>query len=327
MKKLQTIDVYLIPLPIVAIAATILRTVALLGGFNSSSMHYDNKIAFVISTIIVAVSSLAFLSYLLLGDKDRPLISRSDNAASYIPAGIVSTALLFMGVENITMAFGGYPRGIVGILSLVTGVLALASIVSFFLSVFNEKRNNLYKAAFSLCIVLFLAVYAALLYFNKAEHPTNSPNRLIDQLAYLLSAIFFLYEARIPLGRAKWRGYVAFGLCATLMAVYSSVPALIYCFVRGDLVSESLIESILTLTMAIYIASKVVQIKSLTPDSKCDTAKSIEILASMREDEMKAQHTPVACDTDNMEENDDTEDASNYSFDIPDAEEGEGVDA
>ena len=47
----------------------------------------------------------------------------------------------------------------------------------------------------------------------------------------------------------------------------------------------------------------------------------------MREDEMKAQHTPVACDTDNMEESDDTEDASNYSFDIPDAEEGEGVDA
>ena len=327
MKKLQTIDLYLIPLIFVSLAAATLRTVALLTSFSTESMHFDDGVLFGISAIIAGVSVIAFLSYLFLGEKNRPLISRSDNAASYIPAGIVSTALLFMGVENISMGLGGYPKGIISILSLVTGALALLSITSFFLSVFIEKRNNLYKAAFSLCIVMFLAVYAALLYFNKATHPTNSPNRLIDQLAYLLAAIFFLYEARIPLGRARWRGYVAFGLCAALMAFYSSAPALIYYFVSGYTLSESLIESILTLTLAIYITLRVLQIKHLTPDSQCNAARSIETLATMREDEMKAQHEPHACDTDNMEENDDTEDASNYSFDIPDAEEGEGIDA
>lgn len=327
MKKLQTIDVYLIPLIFVSLAAATLRTVALLTDFDTESMHYDNKIAFAISAIIVAISSIAFLTYLFLGDKDKPLIARSDNAASYIPAGIVSTALLFMGVNNLSSGLNTYREGVVGILSLITGVLALLSIASFFLSVFIEKSNNLYKAAFSLCIVMFLAVYAALLYFNKTAHPTNSPNRLIDQLAYLFTAVFFLYEARIPLGRAKWRGYVAFGLCATLMAVYSSVPALIYYFVSGFSLSESLIESILTLTMAIYVAARVVQIKSMTPDSKCQAAVGIETLAAMREEEMKAKHTPHACDTDNMEEKDDTEDASNYSFDIPDAEDSKSIDA
>ena len=201
---------------------------------------------------------------------------------------------------------------------MVAGALAFISVISFFLSVFIERQDNLFKAAFSLSIVFFLAIYAALLYFNKQTHPTNSPNRLVDEMAYLFSAIFFLFEARVPLGRAKWRGYVAFGLSATLLSAYSSIPSLILYFVKGYTVSESLIESILTLTLMIFIGSKVLQIRNLTPDSECEGAKAIETLASIRADEIESRRAPSrAQDSDNMEENDDTEDASNYSFDIP----------
>ena len=317
MKKLRTIDIYTIPLLFLIPAAVTLRCFALLTSFNSETMHFDNKSAFMIGNIIVIVSILGFLTYLLIGEKERELIAKNNNAASYIPAGIVSTALLFMGAENIGMAFGGYPAGVLSILAFLCGVLAFLSVVSFFLAIFIEREENLYKAAFSLCIVFFLAIYATLIYFNKQVHPTNSPNRIIDEMAYLSASLFFLFEARIPLGRTKWRGYIAFGLIATLLCSYSAIPSLIFYFVNGYTVSESLFENILTLALSIFICSKVLQYKRLTPDAECDTAKQIAFIASKRAKELEDhRNLPHAHENDNKEENDDTEDTSNYTFDL-----------
>lgn len=317
MKKLKTIDIYTLPLLVVSLAAAALRSIALLTSFNNVTMHFDDKVAIWIGGIMVALSTIAFLTYLIFGEKEQRLIDRSDNAASYIPAGIVSCALIFMGVNNIILSRNGYSQNMLSILSLVSGILAILSAVSFFLSVFIEHRDNLYKAAFSLCIVLFLAVYALLLYFNKEIHPTNSPNRLIDQLAYLSAAIFFLFEARIPLGRAKWRGYVTFGLISTLLCIYSSIPALVLYFVKGQIIAESLIESILTLTVAIFICSKVMQIKRLTADVECEAAQSIASLAIARKEEIDQLRRSSRAQDNINEENEDVEEAENYSFDIP----------
>ncbi|MBQ8414888.1 MAG: hypothetical protein IJX58_06565 [Clostridia bacterium] len=319
MKKLRTIDVYTIPLFFVALAAVILRSVALLTSFDTISMHFENKTAIVIGGVVVIVSIIAFLSYLIFGEKESELIARSDNAASYIPAGIVGIALLFIGAQLLSGCFSDEVvyHGITLVLAILSGVLAIASIVPFFLSVFIEKRNDLYKAAFSLCIVFFLAVYAMLLYFNKQQHPTNSPNRFVDQMAYLFAAIFFLYESRIPLGRAKWRGYIAFGLSASLLCAYSSIPSIILYFARSYTLSESLSENILTLTLMIFIGSKVLQFRNLTPDTECEAARSIANLAAMREEEIKShRNSSRAQDINNMEENDDTVDAENYSIEI-----------
>ena len=317
MKKLRTLDIYTIPLLVVSLTAAALRSIALLTSFNSTTMHFDHKIAILIGSVIVVVSTVAFLTYLIFGEKEQELIEKNGNAASYSPAGIVSYALIFMGVQNIRTFLDGHSLKILSALSLISGVLAFLSVISFFLSVFIERRDNMYKAAFSICTVLFLAVYAVMLYFNKEYHPTNSPNRFIDEKAYLSASVFFLYEARIPLGRAKWRGYVSFGLIATMMCLYSSIPALILYFVKGDIISESLTESILTLTLAIYIASKVLQIKTLTPDTECETAQCIASLANARTEEIESLRKSSRAQVINNEENEDVEEVANYSFDIP----------
>ena len=328
MKKLKKIDIYTIPLIIVSIATVILRSVALFNNFNWETMHFDGKTAITISSILVVITVIGFLSYLIFGDREKALVVKNHTAASYIPAGIVSTALAFVGVHNMSMCFsGGYNTqmlvggsyvNILSPLAFVCGLLAFLSVVAFFLSVFIEKNENVYKAAFSLSIVFFLALYAVLLYFDKNEHPTNSPNRFVDQMAYLSAALFFLFEARIPLGRTKWRGYVAFGLIATLLCTYSAIPSLILYFATGLTVSESIAESILTLTVAILIFSKLLQFKHLTPDSECEAAKKISALASMREDQIEEQRKlSRAQENNNKEEIDDTEDASNYTFNIP----------
>ena len=316
MKNLKTLDIYTIPLWFLIPSVVILRTFALFTSFNTATMHFDDKLAIMVSSALILIGVLGFLTYMFLGEKEGDLISKTDNAASYIPAGITSTALLFLGVYNFRSSSLIYPEGIISTVSLVTGILAFLSVASFFLSIFIERRDNLYKAAFSLSVVFFLALYAILLYFNKAQHPTNSPNRLIDELAYLSAALFFLFEARIPLGRAKWRAYISFGLIATLLCSYSAVPCLIYYLVNGYMISESIYETVLTLALAIFICSKVLQTRSLTPAGECSAAKGISALAMMREEEMKLSRAQDS----NNEGNDDAEDASNYTFDIPEAD-------
>lgn len=317
MKKLRKLDLYIIPLIFASIASIALRTYALLTSFNSVTMHFDEGTAITFGNAIVFLAIIGFASYLFFGEKESDLIAESGNAASYIPAGVVSTALLFMGVRNMGLGFGGYSTNALKALTLVSALLAFLSVGSFFLSIFLEKRNDSYKAMFSLSIVLFLSVYAAMLFFNKQVHPTNSPNKILDQMAYIFAAIFFLYESRIPLGREKWRPYVSFGLIATLLTAYSAVPSLIVYVANGYLVSDSIFESVLSLALSLFIFSKVLQTRSLTANVECVEAKSIVMMARMREEELENQRKLSRAQDNDKEETDDTEDASNYTFDIP----------
>lgn len=321
MKKFRLVDLYLIFLAVFGVIGAGLRSYALLTSFNSITMHFDEKIIITIANSMIAICALAFICYIFFGQKRENLIARTDNAASYIPAGLVSIAMAFMAGEMFAVKPLSVRPGVIDYvypISKITAILAILSIVAFFLSILIQRNDNLYKAAFSLCIVFFLAFYAVYLFFNKDVHPTNSPNKITDQMAYLFSAVFFLYESRIFLGRAKWRAYVAFGLVSTLLCAYSAIPSLINYAVNRYVVSDSLVESILTLAIGLYIGSKVLQSKNLPTNTECPEAKSITNLAAIRQEEIEEQrklaheHNII-----NKEENDTTDDASNYTFDIP----------
>lgn len=317
MKKFRLINLYLIILAVFGVIGAGLRSYALLTSFNSKTMYFDDKILITVAGAVIGVAAVAFLCYMLFGEKKENLIARTDNAASYIPAGIVCIALVFMTGEMIKNKPLLHSPDLLRPISLITAVFAVLSIVAFFLSILIQKNDNLYKAAFSLCIVFFLAFYAAYLFFNKEVHPTNSPNKTVDQMAYLFASVFFLYESRIFLGRAKWRAYISFGLVATLLSIYSSIPALITYAVSGYLVSDSLIESILTLAIGLYIGSKVLQSIKLPTDTECNEAKSIAHLAALRQEEIEEQRRLAHEHINTIVEKEVTEDASNYTFDIP----------
>ena len=284
-------------------------------------MHFSPALTFTIGAVLCALGALLFFSYFIFGDKDQELIAKSDNAATYIPSGIVSAALIFMAAELLPSQEMMNSRSDAVItlrtVSIIGAVLALLSVVSFFLSIFIDKKGDVYKAAFSLSIVLFLAVYSMYLFFNKEAHPTNSPNKIVDQMAYLFSAVYFLFETRIHLGRAKWKAYVAFGLVATELCLFSSIPALINYAVDGYVISDSITESVLTLSIAVLIGSRVIQSRNLTPNHQCAEAMGIEALAAQREEEMEQMRKAQRAHINNNVENSDTQDASNYTFDIP----------
>ena len=112
----------------------------------------------------------------------------------------------------------------------------------------------------------------------------NSPNRITDQVAFLLAALFFLYEARISLGREKWRAYCVFGMMAASACLYSAVPTVIMYFTYGTVVSASLEESILTLALGIFIAMRLVITVGL-PDAAEN--KRIAAVSNAAEDRAK----------------------------------------
>ena len=136
-------------------------------------------------------------------------------------------------------------------------------------------------------------------------------------MAYLSAALFFLYESRVSLGRAKWRPYVSFGLIAALLTAYSAIPSLIVYAVNGYLVSNSIVESVLSLTLSFFIFSQVYQSKNLTPNIECTETQSIVLMSQMREQELENLRNTSHAQDNNNEENDEADDVSNYTFDIP----------
>ena len=156
------------------------------------------------------------------------------------------------------------------------------------------------------------------MYFDKHMHPTNSPVKIVDMLAYLFAAIFFLYESRINLGRPLWRPYVVFGLTATLLTAYSSIPTIIYYAVNNEFVSDSVYACVLTLTISLFIIARVFLTKGLASEDVCDTVRCIEALAAKREEEMAKGDVVLTGEAVAVSEEDhETSDYENFTMDIP----------
>lgn len=324
-KKL--IDTCLITLLIFATGCSVLRSIALFTSFNDKTMHFDG-ILFTLSAALVFAAALFFLTFLVLAPKKYRLAPDCSSPHIFISSGILAISLLFISFSMFVRAYtsrGTSHSGISVVIQYIPIALALLSILSaafLFLNIMSSKRMDNLKAALGMCAVIFFALYGIYLYFNKGIHPTNSPNKIIDQMAYFSAAIFFLFETRIALGRDLWKPYIAFGLISALITGYSSIPALIYYFVNGASISDSITETVLTLTLFIYICVKIILTRKLPDDSICKMASAIERMAEAREKEL-AEHrgTSRAHDyNDNVAENETNPD-SNEEASIENSEE------
>ena len=292
MKHLRRIGGYLPTLFTLLVLTVTFRTVALFTDFNLSDGYFGNKLIRSLSDLTVFIACIATLTFTFMAKKIRA-IAVFDNPATYIPSGMISVSLIFLAVETL-VSLSTRTGGILSkatlttpssLLSLLSAILAAVCVINFFLTVFYTSKENESRAFFGILTVVFLAIYALYLYFDT-KLPLNSPNKSIDQMALLLSACFFLFETRISLGRERWRGYVAFGMIASLITAYSSIPTLIYYFVTGKMISDSLSGAMLCFTLFIYVTARVLLIGALTENEKSEAAVTIEILAGIRKEEL-----------------------------------------
>ena len=279
-KNSKLTGLYSALLALFTIAAVTLRTVACLFDLEYSYGAFNSKTLIFASGVTALLGAVVLFSYIIFADRITAVPAFS-SPTTYLPTGLVAIALIFLSVsmlsERISLATAP------PLLVIICALTALFSVVHFFFNAFIAEARTELRGYFSLATVIFLALYAAYLYFDNTL-PVNATNKLTDQLAYLFCALFFLYEARISLGREKWRSYSAFGLVAALLCAYSALPSLIVYFAKGRLISNSIEENILTLTLFIFITARIIMVAGLKEKRDSKEVISMQSYARRREE-------------------------------------------
>lgn len=298
----------LIYLPIMLIltaVAVVFRSVALSVDFNFESGYYTVGILSAIADWTAVISVAAGLSYFIFGDKDCHLVASYDGPATFIPSLLVGSTLVFITVDlGGKMSVESNAETVVRIANIISFVLAAVAAYSFFITAYKTARRDTSRASVQIGALLFFAVYAAYIYFANPL-PINSPNRMVDITAYLLFASFFIYEVRISLGRDLWKAYTAFGLCALALTAYSSIPSLVIYLSKGIEISHSIYETVLTLSLFIFVLLRLARSLFLFEDIESDVVEAIKLAEQSRIQNNQTEELPeeVADDTDDVNEN------------------------
>ncbi len=293
--KAKLFGLYLPVFAIMLTAALILRTVALFLNFNFNTGYFAEKTLIGISDYITVACAVFFFTYIFTARRNLRLIPDFTSPATYIPTGVVTVSLVFM--ITVLVAKATQIKNFIELLAdlaatsesaraqlpsqrlffvivLITAILAAFSAVHFVLTALIEKNSSVKRAGYGIFTVMFLSFYALYLYFST-DLPINAPNKTLDQISYLLAAVFFLYETRLSLGREKWRAYIGFGFISSFVGIYSSLPAIIIYFARGTVISNSIYESALTLSLSAFILSRILLTGELIEDTPSQTVSSL----------------------------------------------------
>lgn len=286
------LDIYLIVLALFAVTTTVLRTIAALTEFDYTYGQYTKTALITASDWVLFSGCVILLSYLAAAPRREKYHASFNNEHTYVPSALVAASLIFLSVSLLSSTLRSikpfYPerlRDITVIMPLASAILAIVSVYYFFLNAYVKDVASTKRASASFTAILFLCVYPAYLYFSEAL-PINAPNKVVDQLAFLFCAIFFLYEARISLGRDRWSVYAAFGLVAALLCAYSSIPSLIVYFAKREMISNSLAENALTLSLLIFIVSRLILMRKLPNDTPTELVVKISERSEARRSEI-----------------------------------------
>ena len=282
-KHKRLIGAYLIPLLIMTLSASVLRTVALFTDFNPVNGHFNNDTIILTANIIIVAAAIFAFTYTFLGEKQN-LKATFATPSTYVPSGLVAVCLMFIAITLIGYGMNAPTTGekfdnLQYPLATITALLAIPSAIHFFLNAYFTDVKNEVRALFSLSTLLFLSFYAAFLYFSK-DLALNAPNKIVDQMAFLFSALFFLYEARISLGIEVWRGYIAFGMISASLCAYSAFPSLCYYLIKHKPVSHSPEENLLVAAIFIFVTLRIcltTRLRSLDDDGGISTLEKYAI--------------------------------------------------
>ena len=282
--KTRLFGTYLPFFILLLLGAVTLRTVTLISYFNYDYHYFTAAVLPKIADGLIVFTAFFFIIYIIGSRKRLTLIPNFSSPANYVPSAALSASLIFAAIYFIR-TFIDSSSQIIRFLSLALAVLAFLSIAYLFLNTAFIRTVSIRRATFGLSIILFLSVYLTYLYFDGSA-PISSPVKTVDQLTYAFSAVFFLYEIRLSLGREKWKAYILFGFIAALLAAYSAFPAIIVYFVNGAVVSNSIYESILTFSIFIFISSKLILVDSLTDAKESQFITKLKESAAKREEEL-----------------------------------------
>lgn len=243
------------------ISTVILRSIAAIKDLEDNLIYYGESGLSTAASVVMVVGAILLLA-LSFTLKKEDLRARFTSSLAYIPTGIVAAVLLLFAaamfskhLELNELSAMMPAASTAAALALVVSLCAALSSVHFILNAFIPERHAKVRAYFAIATLLLMAVYAAFLYFNMNE-PINSTNKLVEQMAYLFTALFLLFETRISLGREMWRAYMAFGSVAALLTASAGIPSIIFYLAKGAPLTYTVESSVLLTVLFVFIFLK-----------------------------------------------------------------------
>lgn len=297
----KRLGIYLAIMTVLTAIATVLRSIACVTYLDYTSGFFTEKGLITTANVIITVTALGMFSYLFVAERINLLASFS-TGATYVTTGVlgVATAFLGTGILSFVSVAGKYSSrpGSIGsdkyvpAIGILCAILAFASIAHHFFNAFITESKAEVRAYFALATISFLGLYAMLIYLDSSLAIGES-TKILRLIAFLLASLFFLYEARISIGREMWRIYTAFGLAAASLTAYVSIPAIVAYFANDKLVSyasgRSLVtleEYMLLLALCIFITARLFITVKLHEDTENKFIKTFKAYASEREREI-----------------------------------------
>ena len=289
-----------------------LRCVACLIDLNYDNGYFADKTLISISNYALAFAVIFALSYLFTEKRDKNFIFNFSSPLNYVFAGTLGISLLFAShnffelfktYRQYVELYDGNPfvatgaEKLLSYVCLALTILSILSVLHFISAALVVKDKDTRRADFGLITVIFLSLYATFLYFSN-DTPINVPAKIVDQSAYLASALFFLFETRISIGRERWRAYRAFGFIALLLTAYSSIPSLIVYIANGKIISNSIYESILTLAISLFVGARLILTAQLRENKESKTVALIKSAFANRVNEINPQGDEYDPETD-----------------------------
>lgn len=272
----KRLGIYLTIMLIATAIATTLRTVAYMIRFDFASGFFTDKSLITIANVMLTVTVLGMFSYLFVASRINLRASFS-TSATYVPTGILAVASAFLGAKVFSYVsdttFGMFfkfsartpaeilrellsAKNITSLIGLIVCALAFVSIAHHFFNAFVTESKDVTRAYFAIASIAFLALYSVLIYLDGSI-AINEPAKALRQTSFLICAAFFLYEARISLGREMWRIYTAFGLVAASLAAYTSIPAIIVYFAKHVILSSPSKKSLLYIKQEVFALASI----------------------------------------------------------------------
>lgn len=298
----KRLRIYLAIMMVLTAAATTLRSIACVIHLDYTSGFFTDKSLLTVANVIITATAIGMFSYLFVAERINLLASFS-TGATYVTTGVLGVATAFLGTSiisfvSIASRYSSRQSNIISadkylpIVGVICAALAFASIAHHFFNAFITESRAEIRAYFALASISFLGLYAMLIYLDPTLAIGES-TKILRLIAFLLSALFFLYEARISIGREMWRVYTAFGLAAASLTAYASIPAIITYFTNGELVSYatgrslvSLEEYMLLLALCIFITARLFITAGLREDIENKFIKTFKAYAGEREREI-----------------------------------------
>lgn len=221
---------YLLLAPAIAIATVVLRTLALLTRFDAETGFYTDPTFSLITTLLLLLSTVAMA---IFSYEMRPHFSfcRDYRDLPSLFAGVfLAIALVFFGVTMLAELPVESPSLL--LVSLLPVIFAFAGAVLFAVRAFDGSAEGGAKAMLTLPLAAFGVFYALYLSMENTLL-LNAPQKVIAITAWIAAAFFFLGEARIALGRAKWALHTFSTVVTIIFTATLSIPNLAYQAVAG----------------------------------------------------------------------------------------------